>query len=159
MTESRVYSALLTVVLISAGMIWFDSVMASDELPRSYLKIPLVSRERIPISKIFAHPDQYQMREVRLTGTVTAIRTETITNRFVCGRAHERTTLTVEDDSGRIEVIDQGACGKNVGVLKAPMVRVGEQIDLLIHILVRRNASSQETTLESSLLFIDRVRY
>ncbi|GKS64145.1 hypothetical protein YTPLAS72_14490 [Nitrospira sp.] len=159
MTESRVYSALLTVVLISTGVIWFDSVIASDELPRSYLKIPLVSRERIPISRILAYPDQYQMREIRLTGTVTAIQIETITNRFVCGRAHERTTLTVEDDSGRIEVIDQGACGKNVGVLKTPILRVGEQIDLLVHILVRRNPSSQETTLESSLLFMDRVRY
>lgn len=119
-----------------------------------------MSRERIPISRILAYPDQYQIREIRLTGTVAAIQTETITNRFVCGRAHERTTLTVEDDSGRIEVIDQGACGKNVGVLKAPRLRVGEQIiDLLVHILVRTNPTSQETTLESSLLSIDRVRY
>jgi hypothetical protein len=139
MTESRVYSALLMVVLIATGMIWFDSVMASDELPRSYLKIPLVSRERIPISRILAYPDQYQMREIRLTGTVTAIQVETVTNRFVCGRPHERTMLTVEDDTGKIEVIEQGACGKNVGAFKAPMVKASQQIDLLVQIMIPAN--------------------
>ncbi|OQW35392.1 MAG: hypothetical protein A4E19_01060 [Nitrospira sp. SG-bin1] len=159
MAASRLGAVLLTVLLISAWTIRFQSTMASDELPRSYLKIPLVSRERIPIGRILAYPDQYQMREIRLTGTITAIHTEIITNRFVCGRAHEWTMLTVEDDSGRIEVIDRGACGMNMSALKAPMVKVGEQIDLLVHILVRTNLDSRETTPESSLLFMDRVRY
>lgn len=159
MTATRLGTVLPMIVLIANGMIWSQLTMASDELPRSYLKIPLVSRERIPISRIFAYPDQYQMREIRLAGTVTAIQTEVVANPRICGRAHERTTLTLEDDSGRIEVIDRGACGKNMGVLKAPMLRVGEQIDLLVYILVRTNPESQETIPESSLLFMDRVRY
>ncbi|MDH4080791.1 MAG: hypothetical protein OEU68_13355 [Nitrospira sp.] len=158
MTESRVYSALLMVVLIATGMIWFDSVMASDELPRSYLKIPLVSRERIPISRILAYPDQYQMREIRLTGTVTAIQVETVTNRFVCGRAHERTMLTVEDDTGKIEVIDQGACGKNVGALKALMVKAGQQIDLLVQIMIPTGLGTPSSSIEATIRYIDLAR-
>ncbi|MGE0468736.1 MAG: hypothetical protein AB7L09_08215 [Nitrospira sp.] len=158
MTESRLGSALLTIVLIATGINWFDPVMASDELPRSYLKIPLVSRERIPISRILAYPDQYQMREIRLTGTVTAIQTETITNRFVCGRAHERTRLTLEDDSGQIEVIDQGACGKNVGAVKAPMLKTGQPIDLLVQIMHHTSLGSSGSSVEATIRYINLAR-
>jgi hypothetical protein len=149
----------LTVILLITDSLCLQFAIASDELPRSYLKIPLVSRERIPISKILAYPDQYQMREIRVTGTVTSIQTETITNRFVCGVTHERTVLTLEDDSGQIEVIDRGACGKNRSALKAPMVKVGEQIDLLVYIGVTTNSESREPMVETIIQFLDRVRY
>jgi hypothetical protein len=149
----------LTVILLITDSLCLQFAIASDELPRSYLKIPLVSRERIPISKILAYPDQYQMREIRVTGTVTSIQTETITNRFVCGVTHERTVLTLEDDHGQIEVIDRGACGKNRSALKAPMVKVGEQIDLLVYIGVTTNSESREPMAETIIQFLDRVRY
>jgi hypothetical protein len=136
---------------------------AFDEFPYSSRvgpqRIPLTSYERIPIERVLAHPDQYQMREIRLTGTVTAIRTEVIANPWICGRAHERTTLTLEDDSGQINVIDQGACGKNLSALKAPMVKVGEPVDLLVQIMVTKNAESGEAALETTIRFLDRVRY
>lgn len=149
----------LTVILLITDSLCLQFAIASDDLPRSYLKIPLVSRERILISKILAYPDQYQMREIRVTGTVTSIQTETITNRFVCGVTHERTVLTLEDDSGQIEVIDRGACGKNRSALKAPMVKVGEQIDLLVYIGVTTNSESREPMVETIIQFLDRVRY
>jgi hypothetical protein len=149
----------LTVILLITDSLCLQFAIASDDLPRSYLKIPLVSRERILISKILAYPDQYQMREIRVTGTVTSIQTETITNRFVCGLTHERTVLTLEDDSGQIEVIDRGACGKNRSALKAPMVKVGEQIDLLVYIGVTTNSESREPMAETIIQFLDRVRY
>lgn len=57
----------ITEILLITDLPYFQPEVASDELPRS-LKIPLDSRERVPISKILAHPDQYQMREIRLTG-------------------------------------------------------------------------------------------
>lgn len=158
MTKFRLGSALLTMVLITTGIHWFDPVTAADELPRSYLKIPLVSRERIPISRILAYPDQYQMREIRLTGTVKAIQTETITNRFVCGSAHERTTLLIEDDSGQIEILDQGACGKNVGALKAPMLKTGQPIDLLVQIMLPTSLGSSGSSVEATIRYIDLVR-
>lgn len=158
MTTTRFGSALLTIVLIADGMTGLHPMMASDELPRSYLKIPLVSRERIPISRILAYPDQYQMREIRVTGIVMAIQTETITNRFVCGRAYERTTLTVENDSGRIEVIDEGACGKNVGVLKATMLKVGQSIDLLVQILIPTGLGTPSSSIEATIRYIDLAR-
>lgn len=158
MTTTRFGSALLTIVLIANGRIGLQPMMASDELPRSYLRIPLVSRERIPISRILTNPDQYQMREIRVTGIVTAIQTETITNRFVCGRAYERTTLTVEDDSGRIEVIDQGACGRNMSALKAPMLKVGQQADLLVQILIPIGSDATGSPVEATIRFVDLVR-
>ncbi|MBK8278254.1 MAG: hypothetical protein IPK92_21155 [Nitrospira sp.] len=115
--------------------------------------------ERIPIATLLAHPDRYQMRDVRITGTILAIQTETVPNRMICGSPHERTTLTLEDESGQIEVIDQGACGKNVGAVKAPMMKAGEQVDLLVQIMLTKNPESRETLLEATIRFLDPVRY
>jgi hypothetical protein len=133
---------------------------ASDDLPRSSrvgpLRIPLTSYERIPIETVLAHPDRYQMREIRLIGTVMSIQTETITNRLICGRAHERTTLLVEDESGQIEIIDQGACGRNQSSLKAPMLKVGQQINLLV--LINTPTRSDASAVEATIRFLDLVQ-
>jgi hypothetical protein len=98
------------------------------------------------------------MREIRLAGTVTAIQTETITNRLICGRAHERTTLMIEDDSGQIEVIDQGACGRNQSRLKAPMLQMGQQIDLLVQIIIPTGSGAPGSSVEATIRFVDLVR-
>ncbi len=90
---------------------------------------------------------------------ITAAQTETITNRMTCGSAHERTMLLLADDSGPIEVIDQGACGKNVSALKTPIVKVGEQINLPVHIMVTKNPELREAVSETTIRFLDRVRY
>jgi hypothetical protein len=135
---------------------------ASDVLSQSSrvaLRIPLVSYERIPIATVLAHPERYQMREIRLTGIVTMIQTETVTNKLICGRVHERTALTVEDDSGQIEIIDQGACGRNGSSLKAPMLNVGQQIDLLVLIILAKYADRSEPSLEVTIRFLDLIRY
>lgn len=157
---------MLTCLSILATMPWMPFLYpakASDDLPRSFrvgpLGTPRFSYEHVSISTLLAYPDRYQMRDVRLTGTITAMQTEIVTNRMICGAAHERTVLTVEDNSGQIEVIDQGACGKNLSALKAPMVKVGEQIDLLVQIMVTKNPESRETVVETTVRFLDRVRY
>ncbi len=152
-----------TFVLILSELISLHRAQASDEftLPSrvSSMRISVTSYERIPIATLVAQPDHYQMRDIRITGTVMAVQTETIANRLICGSAHERTTLMLADDSGPIEVIDLGACGKNVSALKAPMVKVGEQIDLLVHIMVTKNPESREAVSETTIRFLDRVRY
>lgn len=139
-----------------------SSAATADDLQQSSrvgaLRLSLSTYERIPIDTLLAHPDRYQMREIRITGTVMATQTETITNRMICGRAHERTTLTVEDDSGRIEVIDQGACGKNVGALKAPRLTMGQQIDLLVQIMISASAGTPGSPVEATIRYIDPAR-
>ena len=155
-------AGLLALLVAVMELICFQSAMASDELRQSSrvgaLRIPLTSYERIPIGTVLAHPDRYQMREIRLSGTVMTIQTETITNRMICGLVHERTTLTVEDDSGQIEVIDQGACGKNVGALKAPMLKLGQPIDLLVRIMTPTSAGTPVSSVEATIRYIDRAR-
>jgi hypothetical protein len=152
-----------TIVLaLATGLVLQQSGAAFDDLRQSprigALRIPLTSYERIPIGTVVAHPDRYQLREIRLTGTVVAIQTETITNRLICGRAHERTALTVEDDSGQIEVIDQGACGRNQSRLKAPMLQVGQQIDLLVLIIIPTGSGTSSPSLEATIRFLDLAR-
>jgi hypothetical protein len=86
------------------------------------------------------------------------MQTETITNRMICGLAHERTTLTVEDDSGQMEILDQGACGKNVSALKAPMLKTGQQINLLVQIMIPTSSGSSSTSVEATIRYIDLAR-
>lgn len=153
----------LSILTAMPWMPFLDRAKASDDLPRSSRVGPLgthrFSYEYVSISALLAYPDRYQMRDIRLTGTITAMQTEIVTNRMICGAAHERTVLTVEDNSGKIEVIDQGACGKNLSTLKAPMVKVGEQIDLLVQIMVTKNPESREAVVEPTVRYLDRARY
>jgi DNA mismatch repair ATPase MutS len=98
------------------------------------------------------------MREIRLAGTVRAIQIETITNRLLCGSAHERTTLRVEDESGQIEVIDQGACGRKLSRLKVLTLKINQQIDLLALIRLATNTIRSEPSLEVRVRFLDLAR-
>lgn len=162
MTALLIRTGLRTGILIISGVIGLHTVFASDELTLparvSAVRMSVASYERIPIGTVLTHPDRYQMRELRLTGTVLAMQTETITNRMICGLAHERTTLIVEDDSGQIEVIDQGACGKNVGALKAPMLKAGQQINLLVQIMIHTSTGTPGSSVETTIRYIDLVR-
>ena len=134
--------------------------LAEGSLPSrvSSVRMSVTSYERIPIATMLTHPDRYQMRDIRIAGTVMTIQTETIANRRICGSPHERTTLMVEDDSGQVEVIDQGACGKNVGALKAPMLKAGQQVDLLVQIMIPTNLGASGSSVEATIRYIDLAR-
>lgn len=158
----RILACLWSLLLLSESS-FLQPGIGSDDLPISSrvgpLGTPRFSYEQVSIGALLAYPDRYQMKDVRLTGTITAMQTEIVTNRMVCGLPHERTVLTIADTSGEIEVIDQGACGKNLSALKAPMVKVGEKVDLLVQIMVMKNPESREAVLETTVRFLDRVRY
>jgi len=162
MTAPLLHIGLRTGILILSGVIGLHTVFASDELTLparvSSVRMSVASYERIPIATMLAHPNRYQMRDIRITGTVLAIQTETITNRMICGLAHERTTLTVEDDSGQMEILDQGACGKNVGALKAPMLKTGLQVNLLVQIMIPTSSGIPDSSVEATIRYIDLVR-
>lgn len=162
MTAPLIRIGLRTVILILSWLIGPHSVLASDErsLPSrpSSVRLSVASYERIPIATMLAHPDRYQMRDIRIAGIITAMRTETITNRMICGSAHEQTTLMVEDDSGEIEIIDRGGCGKNIGALKAPMLKPGQRIDLLVQIMIPISTGSSGLPVEATIRYIDLAR-
>lgn len=145
-----------------AWVMTYQSGIAFDDFPYSSRvgpqRIPLTSYERIPIEKVSAHPDQYQMREIRLAGIVTAIQTEVVNNRLTCVLPHERTRLTVQDESGRIEVIDLGACGWNQSRLKAPMLKVGQHINLLVLINIPTSSGAASPSVEATIRYIDLPR-
>lgn len=162
MTALLIHTGLRTIILILSGVIGLHAALASDEFTPSSqvssVRISVASYERIPINTLLARPDHYQMRDIRITGTVLAIQTEIIPNRMICGSAHGRTTLLIEDDSGQIEILDQGACGKNVGALKAPMLRTGQQINLLVQIMIHTSAGTPGSSVETTIRYIDLVR-
>ena len=158
----RVRIVLLTIVFIVTGFICSQRDAATEDLPRSLrigpFRIPLTLYERIPIGTLLAHPGRYQMREIRLSGIIMSTQTELITNRMICGRAHERTTLTVEDDSGQIVIVDQGACGRNVSSLKVPMLKVGQQADFLVLIMIPTGSNAAGLSVEATIRFVELAR-
>lgn len=162
MTASHTRIGLRSLILILSVLITTHSAFASDErsLPSRVgsVRMSISTYERIPIASLLAHPDRYQMRDVRITGTIIAFQTDTVSNRMICGSPHERTMLTLEDESGQIEVIDQGACGKNVGALKAPMLKTGQEVSLLVQIMIPANIGTPGLPVETTIRYIEPVR-
>jgi hypothetical protein len=97
------------------------------------LRIPLLSYNRVPISKLLSDPTCYHLREIRIAGTVRTIETQLITRG--CGVPYELTTISLEDESGLVDIFDKGACGRNRSVVRAPTLAVGDRVDLLVHVV------------------------
>ena len=90
-----------------------ESSFALDPLPRSprvgSLRIPLLSYNRVPISKLLSNSTSYHLREIRIAGTVRTVETQLMTRG--CGKPSELTVISLEDESGVVDILDQGACG------------------------------------------------
>lgn len=110
---------------------------AADPLPRSprvgSLGIPLLSYNRVPISKILSDSASYHLREIRIAGTVRTVQTDVLTRG--CGVPYELTIISLEDDSGLVEILDKGACGRNRSQVRAPMLAPGDRVNLLVHVV------------------------
>ena len=135
--------------------------VALDSLPRSprvgSQRIPLPSYNRVPISKLLANPTDYHLREIRIAGTVRAVETHLMTRG--CGKHHELTVISLEDESGMIDVFDQGACGRNTSPLRAPTLVAGDRVDLLVHVNGGVKTDELGASPEVIVLWIDRAQY
>ena len=111
-----------------------ESSFSLDSLPRSprvgSLRIPLHSYNRVPISKLLSDPTSYHLREIRIAGTIHTIQTRVITRG--CGVPYELTIISLEDESGLVDILDKGACGRNTSVVRAPTLAAGDRVDLLV---------------------------
>ena len=137
-----------------------ELAVALDPLPRSprvgSLRIPLLSYNRVPISKLLSDPTSYHLREVRIAGTVRIIQTRVMTQG--CGVPYELTIISLEDESGQVEVLDRGACGRNRSAVRAPMLAVGDRVDLLVHVVGGTKTDESEVSPEVFVLWIDRAQ-
>jgi hypothetical protein len=132
------FFALILFVVIDTLMIGAPpSSLALDPLPRSprvgTLRIPLLSYSRVPISKLFSDPTSYHLREVRIAGIIRTAQTQVTTRG--CGVPYELTIISLEDESGLVEVLDKGVCGRNRSAIRAPMLAPGDRIDLLVQVI------------------------
>jgi len=90
-----------------------------DPLPRSprvgSLRLSLLSFNRVPISRLLTDPTSCHLREIRIAGTVRTIETQLMTRG--CGVPYELTVISLEDESGLVDVLDKGGCGRNTSVV------------------------------------------
>lgn len=134
-----------------------QSSFALDPLPRSprvgSLRIPLLSYNRVPISKLFSDPTNYHLREVRIAGTIRTVQTQVVTRG--CGVPYELTILSLEDESGLVEIFDKGACGRNRSAVRAPMLATGDRIDLLVQVIEGTKTDEPAASPEIFVLWIE----
>ena len=137
-----------------------ESSFALDPLPRSprvgSLRIPLLSYNRVPISKLLSNPTNYHLREIRITGTVRTVETQLMTRG--CGKPYELTVISLEDESGAVDVLDQGACGRNTSALRAPKLAAGDRVDLLVEVIGGTKTDEPGVSPEVFVLWIDRAQ-
>ena len=147
----------MIVTLIAGGS---ELAVALDPHPRSprvgSLRIPLLSYNRVPISKLLSDPTSYHLREVRIAGTVRAVETQLMTRG--CGKHHELTVISLEDESGAMDVFDRGACGRNTSPVRAPTLAVGDRVDLLVHVIGGTKTDESGVSSEVFVLWIDRAQ-
>ena len=137
-----------------------ESSFALDPLPRSprveSWQIPLGSYERVPIGKLLSNPTSYHLHEIKIAGTVRIVRTQIKTRG--CGKPYELTVISLEDESGVVDVLDQGACGRNTSAVRAPMLTAGDHVDLLVRVYGATETDGLGGSLEVFVLWIERAQ-
>jgi len=73
-----------------------------------------------------------------------------------CGKPYELTVISLEDESGVVDVLDQGACGRKTSTVRAPMLAGGDHVDLLVQIV--GGTSGPGGSLEVFTLWIERTQ-
>lgn len=151
-------ASLCVISLLNAG--FPATTRAQDPPPGSPLfgptNMPLAWFDPIPIRMVLANPGDYHLRQIRMTGTIQSVQTVVLTQG--CGRPYELTTLTLEDETGTIEVFDQGACGGNTGRLRASTLAAGDPVDLFVRVVVNKEAESSRTSTEVLVIWIEPAR-
>ena len=137
-----------------------ESSFALDPLPRSprvgTAQLPLGSYERIPVGKLLSNPTSYHLHEIRVAGTVRIVQTQIKTRG--CVGPYELTVISLEDESGVVDVLDQGACGRNTSAVRAPMLTAGDHVDLLVRVYGVTETDGLGGLLETFALWIERVQ-
>jgi hypothetical protein len=137
-----------------------ESSFSLDPLPRSprvgSAQIPLGSYERIPIEKLLSNPTSYHLHEIRIAGTVRIVQTQIKT--WGCAGPYELTVISLEDESGVVDVLDQGACGRNTSAVRAPMLTAGDHVDLLVRVYGATEKDGLGGSLEVFVLWIERAQ-
>ena len=160
MKEIRLWflSLWLLVTIDSLTFVEPESAVALDSLPRSprvgSQGIPLPSYNRVPISKLISSPTDYHLREIRIAGTVRAVEMHLMTRG--CGRNYELTVISLEDESGVVDVLDRGACGRNTSPVRAPTLVTGDRVNLLVHVV--SGTDDLGGPVEVSTLWIERAQ-
>jgi len=90
-----------------------------------------------------------------VAGTLYTIQAKVITHG--CATPYELTIISVEDESGLLDVFAKGACGRNRSAVRAPILAAGDRVDLLIEVIGGVKTNELGTPPEVIVLWIDRA--
>jgi hypothetical protein len=66
--------------------------------------------------------------------------------------------ISLEDESGVVDVLDQEACGRNTSAVRAPMLTAGDHVDLLVRVYDATETDGLGGSLEVFALWIERAQ-
>jgi hypothetical protein len=115
----------------------------------------LVREEPIPIQTIIADPQAFNMRKVRLQGTIRTL--ERIPR--VCGLLGEVDAylFILDDQTGQLPISDRGRCPyKLVKPLMAGFA-VGDSVEVVINVYLMTSPNFDSPRLEGSLRWVKRT--
>jgi hypothetical protein len=72
-----------------------------------------------------------------------------------CGKPYELTVISLEDESGVVDILDQGACGRNTSAIQAPMLAAGDRVDMLVQVVGGTRTDEPGASPEVFVLWID----
>jgi len=75
-----------------------------------------------------------------------------------CGVPYELTLISLEDESGLVDVLDKGACGRNTSVVRASMLAAGDRVDMLVQVIGGVKPDELGGPLQVIVLWIDRAQ-
>ena len=138
----------ITMLIGCSVWLWLE-VPASDATD-------LVREEPIPIRAIMADPQAFNMRAVRLQGTVQTL--ERIPRAGGCGRL-DAYLVTLNDQTGELTFIDRGSCLHRSQSVKPLMTEfaVGDNIEVVIDVSLISSPNFDSRKVEGTLRWIKRI--
>lgn len=118
----------------------------------------LVREEPIPIQSIFANPQAFNLRAVRLQGIVQTL--ERIPRTGGCGLADDSYIFTLNDTTGELVIVDRGTCQNEFSLPAKPLMTdfaVGDNVEVVIDVSLLFSPNFDSRKLEGKLRWVKRI--
>ncbi len=124
----------------------------------------LVREEPIPIQTILANPQAFNMRAVRLQGTIKSLQVISDGGGCQMQGAYDAYVFLLDDHTGELPIIDRGNClGPRIRrqAVKPLMTEfaAGEHVEVVIDVSVIYSPNFDSRTLEGVLRWVKRIPY
>ncbi len=148
--QTVLYLTLTAIILISLGSA-FEVSSATDISPKP---TPVTADKVVQIGQIISSPQKWNLRQVRLKGTVTALRHLPRSSGMIA--RDSQVTFTLRDKTGQIEIYYTGTQG-SLEPLDAKKLVNGKLLDAIVTIVHLTSPGLEGGTVAGKLIGVKRA--